>query len=84
MPADGAVVEVRHDDAAKERFDLGDMTANLNAAFEYVLKHQGQSFDYATRYGGWTVVTIDQDGKAHCAVCDSPHPVPGMHRTPGR
>lgn len=30
-----------------------------NAAFMYVLDHQGQSFDYATRYGGWEVRPAD-------------------------
>ena len=29
-----------------------------NEAFRYILKAQGQSFDYALKYGGWKVIQI--------------------------
>lgn len=30
-----------------------------NAAFGWLLRHQGQSVDYATRYGGYAIVELD-------------------------
>lgn len=35
--------------------------ADSNAAFEWLLKHQGQSVDYAIRHGGYTVT--DEEGR---------------------
>lgn len=31
-----------------------------NEAFAYILKAQGQSFHYATTYGGWRVIPTQQ------------------------
>lgn len=30
-----------------------------NDAFVWLLRHQGQSVDYATRYGGYAIVAAD-------------------------
>ena len=35
------------------------LLADRDAAFVWLLKHQGQSVDYATRYGGYAIVDID-------------------------
>lgn len=32
-------------------------------AFKWLLNHQGQSTDWALRYGGWKVEIIDQETK---------------------
>ncbi len=55
-------VEVRHDGEPQKRFETGDLVADSNSAFEYVLKHQGQSVDWACRYEGWAIVTVAPDG----------------------
>jgi hypothetical protein len=33
-----------------------------NEAFKYLLRNQGQSTDYAIRWGGWKVEVIDEHG----------------------
>jgi len=33
---------------------------DANAAFIYILRHQGQSFHYATTYGGWSVESEEE------------------------
>jgi hypothetical protein len=60
---DGAV-EVRRDGVLQPggRFETGDLTVDSNAAFEYILRHQGMSVDWAIRYEGWSIVTIAPDG----------------------
>lgn len=51
-PVPCSTVEVRRDGERQARFQSGDLTADLNEAFKYILKHQGQSVDWATRYEG--------------------------------
>jgi hypothetical protein len=55
-------VEVRRDGERKARFETGDPRADSNAAFEYILHHQGQSVSWAVRYEGWSIVEIAPDG----------------------
>lgn len=55
-------VEVRRDGKCQKRFETGDLTADSDSAFEYILKHQGQSVDRACRYEGWAIVTVEPDG----------------------
>jgi len=59
-----SMVEVRRDGVLQPggRFGTGELTADSNAAFEYILRHQGQSVDWACRYEGWSIVTIAPDG----------------------
>lgn len=35
-------------------------------AFGWLLREQGQSVDYALRYGGYKVETIDSEGNTEC------------------
>lgn len=79
-PATFTRVEVRHDRYGfQESFATGDQRADLNAAFEYILRHQGQSVSYATRYGGWDIVAVAADGTLWCGVCGTPHPHRDQH-----
>lgn len=59
-----ARAQVRHDGAvihAVTQAEAGDaLPANL--AFEWLLHHQGQSVDYALRYGGYEIVEVFGDG----------------------
>ena len=43
---------------------------DANAAFTWILRHQGQSVDYALKYGGYRV--LDQDGNAPLSCGDCP------------
>lgn len=49
------MIEVLKDGALQARLDTH------NEAFRYVLDHQGQSFHYATNYGGWRVADLRND-----------------------
>lgn len=62
--AQASAIEVRRDGVLQPggRFGTGDLTADSNAAFEYILRHQGQSVDWAIHYEGWSIVTIAPDG----------------------
>ena len=51
-------VEVRRDGAVQEKFASGDDTADHNAAFGYVLRHQPMSVDWACQYEGWAIVPV--------------------------
>lgn len=48
-------VEVRRDGKVRRSFDTGDPVKDQNAAFEWLLKAQGQSVDWALRYEGWEI-----------------------------
>lgn len=61
-------VQVKRDGEVRETFDSGDDTADQNKAFEYVLKHQGQSVDWATRYEGWEIVTITPEAEVSMTI----------------
>ena len=55
-------VEIRRDGDLKETFDTGDMQADSNAAFRWMLRNQSMSVDWAIRYEGWRVTEIAPDG----------------------
>ena len=55
VPGGKPVVEVRRDGKVQETFSTGDLTADQNAAWRYILKSQGMSVDWAMRYEGWSV-----------------------------
>jgi hypothetical protein len=58
----GVAVVVRRDGELRERFATGDLGADSNAAFVYILKHQPQSVSWACRYERWAIVTVTPDG----------------------
>jgi hypothetical protein len=60
-----AAVEVRHNGEVKASYDSGDSIKDHNDAWIYILKHQSQSVDYATRYGGWQIAIVSPDGTQH-------------------
>lgn len=72
-------VEVRRDGVVRETFATGCTTNDLNAAFEYILRNQGQSVSHATRYEGWDIVGVDADNNLYCGVCGNPHPKTERH-----
>ena len=49
------MIEVLRDGFLQVRLDTH------NEAFAYILDHQGQSFDYATKHGGWRVADLNND-----------------------
>lgn len=53
-PAEGWVVT--HDGETLKTFGVGD--AGANAAFQWLLRHQGQSVSYAIKYGGYDIVLV--------------------------
>ena len=70
MTSDITAVEVRRDGEMKARFETGDLTADHNAAFKYIMKHQGMSVSWAMRYEGWSIVEIAPGGT------ETPQPAP--------
>jgi hypothetical protein len=46
----GRCITIKHDS------EVVAVVANSNAAFEWLLRHQGQSVDYAVRWGGYRVL----------------------------
>jgi uncharacterized Zn finger protein (UPF0148 family) len=54
-----SVVQVRRNGRVLETF-YGERADN--EAYEWLLKHQPQSWDYAKRYGGYSVVRVFADG----------------------
>lgn len=53
------IVQVKRDGKVKAVFDTGDETRDRNSAFEWLLKHQPQSVDWALRYEGWSIDTVE-------------------------
>ena len=48
-------VQVKRDGIVQETFSGGDPVQNSNAAFAWLLRHQGQSVDWAVRHEGWEI-----------------------------
>lgn len=48
-------VYVKRDGTVQKTFSSGDDTQDSNDAFEWLLKNQPQSVDWATRYEGWEI-----------------------------
>jgi hypothetical protein len=65
MDTETGAVEVRHDGEVKARYDSGDSIKDHNDAWMHILRHQGQSVDYAMRFGGWAIVSISPDEGGH-------------------
>lgn len=42
-------------------------------ALKYIQNNQGQSFDWATTHGGWTLTYIDESGQELNYKTDKPH-----------
>lgn len=61
-------VQVKRDGAVQETFNSPDPVKNSNDAFAWLLKHQGQSVDHATRHEGWEITD-----PAPCPACGCHH-----------
>lgn len=53
------MVVVKRDGEVKQEFSTGDATKDHNAAFAWLLKHQGMSTDWAIRYEGWSIEEVE-------------------------
>lgn len=56
-------VEVQRDGKTRATYTEGSETDMHNAAWAYILKHQGQSVDWAMRYEGYAIVEFCDEGE---------------------
>lgn len=61
-------VQVKRDGIVQETFAGPDPVQNSNDAFAWLLRHQGQSVDWATRHEGWE---ITDPAAGCCGECSS-------------
>jgi hypothetical protein len=50
--------DVRRDGKTQKTYDSGNQTEDENSAFHWLLKHQGQSVEWALKYEGWEFAEI--------------------------
>jgi hypothetical protein len=60
--------EVRRDGEVRKTYDSGNQAEDENSAFHWLLKHQGQSVEWALRYEGWSFAESPSSAEPRVSV----------------
>jgi hypothetical protein len=61
-------VQVKRDGEVRKTYDSGNPAEDESAAFHWLLKHQGQSADWAIQYEGWSVTECPSSPEPRISV----------------